>query len=98
MASVPPERARQYESELRGMGIGTSAWTREGVEDMVEKLKNREGIRTMVKLQREMHPRLTQVMLDERDVYLGNSLDLCKGKVIVGVYHLSATKPHSHKT
>lgn len=73
----PPELARVMSADA-------------SLEEAIERLKNRETVRAMVKFTRSIHPEATRVLLDERDVILADALRKCTGRVVgvVGLAHV----------
>jgi len=54
------------------------------LEELIEGLKNRETARAMTKFMRIQAPDMMEVLLDERDVILADSLRNTNGKTILG--------------
>ncbi len=54
-------------------------------EDFVEKLKTRENVRILMRLMRSIAPEVANILVDERDVVLADSIKKANGKRVVAV-------------
>ncbi len=61
-----------------------------GMEEAIERLKNRDTVAALTAFLREVNPSAVRVMLDERDDILTKALRGCTGRVVgvVGLAHV----------
>ena len=78
---LPPELASVFQA------YDTSG---EGMQETVERLKNRETIRAAVSHLREQYPQIVDVILDQRDEFMAEKIKRLRGSVVavVGMAHM----------